>query len=191
MMGIPRPIPNLGLYPYTYAVEDIAGSNELTEVGKADLSSEMARAIRKGELQVRVESTGAPSPVTQNMENPSPYVRISDINNWLGKKDYPYKWTPSSQPATPHAANGIVKPKLQIQQEDNILHIIRDVLKLDPLNLPARKNGKAGAKSSVRNKLGIPCPLFNTVTVFNKAWERLRGKGCIKGGETLPHQTGG
>ncbi len=69
---------------------------------------------------------------------------------------------------------------LQIQQEDEILRLIREILKLDPINLPHRRCGKAGTKAVICEMLKIPSSLFRSVVVFNKAWERLSKKGLLK-----------
>jgi len=77
--------------------------------------------------------------------------------------------------------NTCAKPVgLQIQQEDEILRLIRETIGRDPLNLPTRKKGKAGTKADVREKLNIPSKLFRSITVFNKAWERLSEKGLLR-----------
>jgi hypothetical protein len=93
MNKFPKPIPKLGLYPYSYAVEDIAKQMGFSDGPKMSLLLEMAGAIRKGELQVRSSETGAPFAVTPNMNNPSPYVTIDDINRWLGERGFTYRWT--------------------------------------------------------------------------------------------------
>lgn len=69
---------------------------------------------------------------------------------------------------------------LQIQQEDKILRLIRETTGCEPFNLPTRKEGKAGTKADVREKLNIPSELFRSTIVFNKAWERLSEKGLLK-----------
>lgn len=64
---------------------------------------------------------------------------------------------------------------LQPQQEEEILRIIREVLKLDPENLPPpKKRGKAGLRQAVHKKVTIPSELFRSDTVFYKAWDRAR-----------------
>jgi hypothetical protein len=92
MNSIPRTIPALGLYPYTYAVDDIATAISLDEDGKMKLMSEFAKAIHTGALQVREAKTGGEFTVTPNMANASPYVTIDDVNNWLKKSGYNYRW---------------------------------------------------------------------------------------------------
>ncbi|GEM_PF-4941297 len=73
---------------------------------------------------------------------------------------------PEAKPAKRHA-----------KQEETILQVIRDELKLDPLNLPAFKPGIPGVKSDVKSK--VPNNEF-LGTVFNKAWDRLMGKKELK-----------
>jgi hypothetical protein len=96
MTQIPKPIPKLGLYPYSHAVEDIAKQMGFSDGPKTSLLLEMASAIRKGELQVRSSETGAPSVVTPNTNNPSPYVTINDVNNWLKVRGFTYTWAPQN-----------------------------------------------------------------------------------------------
>lgn len=63
--------------------------------------------------------------------------------------------------------------KQQIFQENEILRVIAE-LKLDPESLPKFVPGKRWVKSAVREKLGF------SISVFDKAWERLRRDGRIK-----------
>lgn len=93
MESTPKPIPKLGLYLYTNAVDDIVEANGLDETFKSKLVLDMARAIRTGKLQVRDSVTGGPFPVTPSMEEPSCYVILQDVNKWLGENGYPYQWT--------------------------------------------------------------------------------------------------
>ena len=92
MNYVPKPIPSLGLYPYTFAAEEIGNRLAFSAGAKTSLSLTMARAIRLGELQVRDPETGAPFAVTFPMNNPSPYVTIGDINRWLELKGFTYTW---------------------------------------------------------------------------------------------------
>lgn len=91
---VPKPIPALHLYPYTYAVDDIARDMEMSEAAQRELLLEMARAILAGKLRVRKPETGAPVHVTSSMVNPSPYVMVTDVNEWLEKEGRIYSWTP-------------------------------------------------------------------------------------------------
>lgn len=71
----------------------------------------------------------------------------------------------------------------QNQQENEILRIIRDVLKHDPQKLPPIPQGKRWVKADVRKILVTPRQLhklFQSEAVFNKAWERLRITEKIK-----------
>ncbi|MBY0499662.1 MAG: hypothetical protein K2P74_08680 [Nitrosomonas sp.] len=67
----------------------------------------------------------------------------------------------------------------QIQQEDKILLIISS-LGYIPLKLPPIPAGKPWVKSEVREKLNIPSHPFQSIAVFDKAWERLLKSGKIK-----------
>jgi hypothetical protein len=71
----------------------------------------------------------------------------------------------------------------QKRQEYEVLRIIRDELKLDPLNLPYRKPGKRGSKAEVRAHLKIPGELFQSDGTFESAWERLRASDQLQGGK--------
>lgn len=86
MTSLPKPIPHLGLYPYTFASEDIAKANGLEESSKSALWLEMAGAIAAGKLQTRVEATGGPA------DTPTSFVRVQDVNTWLSANEYPYTW---------------------------------------------------------------------------------------------------
>jgi hypothetical protein len=93
-----------------------------------------------------------------------------------------FQYEPSPIDIPPELADNSINQRLatpvkrQIQQEDEILRIIRDVLKADPLKLPAYKLklGKKGIKAEVRSKLNWQG------TIFNKAWDRLREKNLLK-----------
>jgi hypothetical protein len=91
---VPKPIPALHLYPYTYAADDIARDMEMSEAAQRELLLEMARAILAGKLRVRNPETGAPVHVTSSMVNPYPYVMVTDVNEWLEKEGRFYKWIP-------------------------------------------------------------------------------------------------
>lgn len=71
----------------------------------------------------------------------------------------------------------------QKRQENEVLRIIKDELKRDPLNLPDREPGKRGPKAEVLDRLKIPGNLFSSGGAFNKAWERLRASNQLQGGE--------
>jgi hypothetical protein len=92
---MPKNIPTLDLYCYTHVVDDIAKAYGLDENTKFALTLEMAGAIRSGKLQVRDPVKGWPFHVTPSMDNPSPYVTVQDVNNWLSSNGYPYQWTPN------------------------------------------------------------------------------------------------
>lgn len=77
-------------------------------------------------------------------------------------------------PPAPNTAIPNKRPPLQQQfQEQEILRVIAE-LKYSAGALPKAPNGKNGVKAEVRNMLKF------TPGVFDKAWERLRGKGEIK-----------
>lgn len=96
-----------------------------------------------------------------------------DLNNWLEKKEgrIKFRFPNPNQESRPE--------KRQIQQEKEILRIIKEELRLDPLNLPAIEPGKSGTKATVREKLGIPRSPFQSNIVFDKAWGRLHTKKLI------------
>ena len=162
MNKIPKPIIKFGLYPYTYAVDDIASANGMDEFAKSSLMFEMAEAIIQGRLQVRKPETGAPF---TDKADPPAYVSIDDVNKWIEARGFPYKWVPTTTTTT--------RPQQQQQfQEVTILQTITD-LGYSPTALPKPKPGKNGIKSMVRKKLNL------SKGVFDKAWERLRADGRI------------
>jgi len=88
-------------------------------------------------------------------------------------------WLTQAPAETPSTTDANKPPRArvgeQIQQEDEILRIIRDELKIDPLKLPANLPGKRGIKADVRDKLEWEG------TIFEKAWERVTTeKGLAK-----------
>ncbi len=92
----------------------------------------------------------------------------------------PKQETEKQLQATPATTVKAKSVSVQIQQEDEILRVIREVLLLDPHALPDRHIGKKGVKAQAKILLGIPSTLFQSIGVFNKAWERLREKDLIK-----------
>lgn len=119
MSSIPKPIPKLGLYPYSYAVEDIAKQMGFEGGPKTSLLLAMAGAIRGGQLQVRSAETGAPFSVAPTTDNPSPYVTIDDINRWLEVKGFSYRWTPRAEHSGPQLEQVSDQPKLQARGESD------------------------------------------------------------------------
>jgi hypothetical protein len=72
------------------------------------------------------------------------------------------------------ATKQVQKPlSRQRHQEQEILRVIGE-LGHDPQLLPVAPNGKPGVKQEVRKQLNFP------VSVFDKAWERLRKAGQLK-----------
>lgn len=69
----------------------------------------------------------------------------------------------------------------QVAQQNRILELIKD-RGFDPLSLPKRPRGGAGAKAAVRAIALNEKSLFTAIS-FEKAWERLRGAGEVAGGE--------
>lgn len=80
----------------------------------------------------------------------------------------------------PEARNADNNGRRQHQQEDEILRIIRNTLKLDPLNLPARSPGKPWVKAKVCEIIKIPNYPFQSKGVFDKAWSRLLEKKQLR-----------
>jgi hypothetical protein len=74
------------------------------------------------------------------------------------------------------------RQKAQVQQEDFILSTIV-ALGHDPKALPPQPPGKPGVKAQVRALALKNKRLFQSAEVFKKAWERLRGRREIAGGE--------
>lgn len=69
---------------------------------------------------------------------------------------------------------GAVRPFSQQRwQEDEILRVVES-MKLDPLALPPYEPGKSGVKAEVRKSLKF------SISVFDKAWERLKKDGRIQ-----------
>lgn len=141
----------------------------------------------------RAVTAGVLQPI--NKENATPgdrvyaqhrYFRLADAIGWANAKKVLFPAFPFSmdsiQQAEPAAVEQIEQDKkadaspfkMQVQQEDEILKIIKDKLKIDALKLPANKPGKRGVKGEVSSMLKWQG------TIFKKAWERLSDKGLIK-----------
>jgi hypothetical protein len=67
----------------------------------------------------------------------------------------------------------------QRAQEDFILDQIR-LKGIDPLHFPVPEQGKPGIKADIRQEALQKRQLFQSVRVFEKAWERLRASKQIK-----------
>ena len=81
---------------------------------------------------------------------------------------------PPETPVTSTEETGEAKPlQRQRYQEQEILRVVRE-LGVDPMALPVPIPGTSGIKAKVRKQLTF------SKTVFDKAWERLRGQGDIK-----------
>ncbi len=111
------------------------------------------------------------------------YVRItlSSLNEWTEDRygisvlaNRKFSTATQSQPTLKNenltVSNQARQQKL-LAQEEAILNEIRR-LGSDPKKLPKNKSGKPGVKADVRHSLKTN-PLFEGVTVFEKAWERL------------------
>ena len=105
MSQIPKAIPELGLYLYTNAVDEIAENAGLSDTEINRLRLDMAGAIRNGDLRVVKPETGARYTVTPCMDNPSGYVSNEDVNYWLQTQGFPYRWTP--RPVTSKPVNAL------------------------------------------------------------------------------------
>lgn len=68
----------------------------------------------------------------------------------------------------------------QIAQRNRILQLIKEQ-GFDPLNLPERPKGGAGAKAAVK-KIALTETTLFSASSFEKAWESLRGAGEVAGG---------
>ena len=162
-----KPIPALGLHLYSQAAEDIGANLGWRASQKTSLLLKMAEAIRAGQLCVRDSSTGIPVTVTPNIDTASLlYVSEDDVNAWLQQQGAIYRWSPSMPAA---AAQKVGTRPLQRQQfqENEILRVINE-LGYTATALPKTIPGKPGVKKKVREKLKLP------ISVFDKAWERLR-----------------
>ncbi|MDO9273348.1 MAG: hypothetical protein Q7T94_10065 [Rugosibacter sp.] len=113
----------------------------------------------------------------------SAHITIRSLDKWAREK-YGKQILGSSSSGMSSAAKAATvtktPPKRQKlrAQEDAILEKIRQ-LQHQPDALPKNESGKLGIKSAVRAELNNN-PLFSGSTVFDKAWERLRGFGQIK-----------
>ena len=101
----------LNLYFYTQAIEEIAEDNELSHQQKLELTNETAKAINNGDLISRNPLTGGISKNT--IENTSPYITHSDLNEWLEKNKYPFSWNLKAP---------IAEPKNNAQKNKNLSH---------------------------------------------------------------------
>ncbi len=189
--GDPRAHAYRCAYDTDSAYEDYFDERNVTEAihDKCDV---VITAIRARQINL----SGETYQLNQEMDVHKTHILKDSWRKWCLEGKYPhiaelFNFKNGSAPLVTVKAEvdgGVAKEisatvKLQIQQEDEILRVIREALQLDPLALPDRPNGVSGSKSLARKMLGIPCALFQSEGVFRKAWERLRAKDLIKGGE--------
>lgn len=77
-------------------------------------------------------------------------------------------------------AQGAFLPKQRLQEQRILAHIRE--LGFEPTDLPERQQGRSGVKRQVRELALKDLQVFQSDGVFDRAWERLRSGGEIKGG---------
>lgn len=86
--------------------------------------------------------------------------------------------TPQEAPVHPTPEKHNAAPK-QLAQEVRILDLLADGGYV-PTDLPSRKAGKSGVKALIKVK-ALAVPSMFTANSFDKAWQRLRDEGRLKG----------
>lgn len=109
-----KPIPELGLYLYSSAVDDIADQVTSHEIQKTSLLLEMATAIHNGKLRCRNPRTAAPITMDTKGDELFPYVTVNDVNSWLETEGFPYRW----QRLTNKEFSEPAHKQLQIQEQE-------------------------------------------------------------------------
>lgn len=136
--------------------EKLAALNQFKKlIDKArEYSCNFDDEIAKGELSaIRIHETGGPG---------EKHYTLNSLREWMGD---------CSHTDMTEQQNQNKEQKLRAQEKAILDEIIR--LGYDPKNLPRNKAGKAGVKAEVRQSL-TENGLFSGMTVFDKAWERLR-----------------
>jgi|TARA_B110000503_G_scaffold138960_1_gene226196 hypothetical protein len=153
------------VYPWHEVSEHLAQRYAFKDDEKVKLDENICVALSQGKIAQRYES-GLPRSPEQLLCLPyagsrCPYVSEQDVNSWL--KEYaPLEWIPS-----------LYKRSKMQEQEKLILDTLRS-LGHNPCRLPTAETGVAGVKKKVKDSLSGEA-LFQGKTVFNKAWDRLRG----------------
>lgn len=95
MSVIVNKIDKFGLVKYSLVALEIARKHGLDATS---MTNQMASAIRSGKLVVRDPQTGMVSPVRPNMDDPSPWVTRTDVNNWLAYEGLNYQYEEAAKP---------------------------------------------------------------------------------------------
>jgi hypothetical protein len=118
-----------------------------------------------------------------DIEDPM-HVRVEEVRRAAAAQALPWPKDAAQDTPPPKAEDSpsreTADPKLA-RQEAAILQILVN-LEFDPLDLPEREPGKAGAKSKAREEALKRLDLF-TDSSFEKAWGRLRKDGRLRGAE--------
>jgi hypothetical protein len=136
--------------------------------------SDNERMLRGSVLTGDLESPTATSNVLTTTE-----VSVRSLLPWLRRKHQDEIADGlAQQAATPAVVNAQPQALQRARAQEHA--ILQQIQKLghDPRALPKAPSGKPGVKSLVKSALGTS-GLWTGPTVFNKAWERLRGDGRI------------
>lgn len=112
---------------------------------------------------------------------------ISHFEKERFKTEFLQKINPNVLPNTvsnniePSVKKTVPRPRTKQRDQENEIISWLEKNGYDPLNLPKDQQGKSGIKAIVKIAMSENHPtLFDGLTVFNKAWDRLSGNEEIK-----------
>ena len=162
-----------GFFTLAEAAQVLADSQPGIDV--KEMIEQMRNASANGNLRIRNHGDQLPVLNKKDVKDYHSLVKISDIDTWLESLGVDYRFPPASAESKPQSEADVQSSgPLQRQrfQETEILRVINE-LGYTATALPKNKSGKPGVKAAVREKLTF------SVTIFNKAWDRLRAQGEI------------
>ncbi|MEI8156806.1 MAG: hypothetical protein WCH60_08055 [Burkholderiales bacterium] len=166
------------------ALQDIVVNDEGDGLDLSDESRMLISAIEVGELLAHPPNLSPPSDHTN--------VVVASLIHWLHRRGYvtladalklaqdgasASAFVSSQASPIEGALNLTIPLQRMVAQEFAILEKLTE-LHYKPLALPKNKPGKSGVKAEVKKALGST-GIWEYVTVFDKAWERLLGDGRI------------
>ena len=123
---------------------------------------------------------------TQRNVLPAGTIRQKSVgiqfDQWAEKR-YDRRFLAPPDQSSKHASLSLTsteapKPRTLLRDQEKAIIACISSLGFDPKQLPKKSPGKGGVKKQVRDNLDGNS-LFKGVTVFDRAWERLRKSGAI------------
>ena len=153
---------------------------ELTKFAKTEEKTYAFRCAIEDELNKGSESDLRKDQALSN--NYFAYITLASFDQWAEKR-YDRRFLATPDQSSKHASLSLTsteapKPRTLLRDQEKAIIACISSLVFDPKQLPKKSPGKGGVKKQVRDNLDGNS-LFKGVTVFDRAWERLRKSGEI------------